>query len=103
VAAKSIYKDVKEGNYGRAAVTAGATALSFTPAAPLVAAGGIIAKYYTDQSIEQRSFAAGSWVEGKTGSSFLGGVVSANAAVGLSIYESGVDMAKGVVGLFTDW
>lgn len=103
VAAKEVYKDVKEGNYGRAAAVTGVTALSFTPAAPLVIAGGVIMKYHTDQTIEQRSFAAGDWVQEKTGSSIAGGIASAGTAVGLSIYETGADMVKSVKGLFTDW
>ena len=103
VAVKDVVKSVKEGNYGRAAITTGATALGFTPLAPVVMAGGVIAKYYTDSTIEQRAFAAGDWVQERTGSAIVGGIASAGTAVGLSIYETGVDMVHGIRGLFTDW
>lgn len=103
VAVKDIYTSVKKGEYGHAAVTTGATALSFTPVAPLVLGGGVIAKYYTDPTVEQRAFSAGDWVQEHTGSSIAGGLASAGTAVGLSVYEVGADFVHGVRGLFTDW
>lgn len=102
VAAKDVIKDLKQGNYGRAAVTTGATALGFTPLAPVVMAAGVVAKYRTDKSIEERAFAAGDYVARETGSETLGAFVSAGNAVGISIAETGADFAHGVVGLFTE-
>ena len=46
---------------------------------------------------------AGDWAQEKTGSVVVGGVASAGAAVGLSFYEAGADLVKGVKGLVTDW
>ena len=102
VAAKDVIKNVKEGNYGGALVTTGVTALGFTPLAPVVMAAGVVAKYHTDTSIEERSFAEGAYVQQQTGSVVLGGLVSAGTAVGLSIYGTGADFAHGIKGLFTD-
>jgi RHS repeat-associated protein len=103
LAAKDVYKSVKNGDYGHAAITAGLTGLSFTPAAPVVMAAGVVMKYNSDPSIEERAFAAGDIVEKATGSAVLGGLVSAGNAVGLSIYETGADFAHNVRNFFNDW
>ena len=103
VSVKDVYQSVKKGEYGRAAVTTGATALSFTPAAPVVLAAGVAMKYHSDPTIEQRAFAAGDLVQEATGSVVLGGLVAAGNAVGLSIYETGADFAHGVRNFFNDW
>lgn len=104
---KDVAMSIKEGDYRGAFVTAATsaaiTALSRTPLAPLVHAGGIIDKYYTDPTIEERSFSAGDWVQEQTGSEIAGGLASAGSAVGLSIYETGADIVHSARGLFTDW
>jgi RHS repeat-associated protein len=103
LAAKDVYKSVKNGEYGNAALTAGLTGLSFTPAAPLVVAAGVAMKYHSDPTIEERAFAAGDAVQQATGSAVLGGIASAGSAVGLSVYETGADFAHGVRNFFNDW
>lgn len=99
---KDYAEKMEKGDYEGARDTAAVTALSLTPAAPLVVAAAVIGKYENDPTIEARAFAAGDVVMEKTGSAVAGGVVSAGAAVGISVYETGKDLYNGVVD-FVDW
>jgi hypothetical protein len=101
-AVKQTVEQISAGDYTGAAITTGTTALSFTVAAPLVVAGGVIAKYYTDPSIEARSFAVGDKVAEATGSTILGATASAASAVGISVYETGKDVVNSGVD-FVKW
>jgi RHS repeat-associated protein len=101
-AVKDAVTQVQQGDYAGATITTGTTVLSFTPLAPVVIAGGVINKYYTDDTIEQRSFAVGDKVLEATGSPVLGGIASAGSAVGISVYETGKDMYNSAVD-FVGW
>ena len=90
-AAGTAVAQLYEGRKADAAQTVGITAVATyamtkVPAlVPLAVMKSTIDAY--DENVERHAFAVGDWVEGKTGSSVLGGVASATAATGESLFN----------------
>jgi hypothetical protein len=103
LAVKDVYKSLKKGDYGRAALSTALTVASFTPLRGVVMAGAVYVKYQSDRTIEQRAFEVGDRVQAATGSVVIGGLASAGSAVGIAAYEVGADLVHGVRNFFNDW
>ena len=97
-AAGTALAQLYEGRKADAAKTVGITAvltyaMTKVPALiPLAVMKSTIDSY--DENVERHSFAVGDWVENKTGSSIVGGIASATAATGESLFNG----TFGVVG-----
>jgi hypothetical protein len=74
-----------EGDIAEVAETTTSTAAEFTPLAPLVVAKDAVKGYYTDPTIKRDAFAAGNWVERKTGSKVAGAAVAGASAALISV------------------
>ncbi len=86
-AAAQLYEGKKTEAAKTVGITAVATyAMAKVPALiPLAVMKSTIDSY--DESVERHAFAVGDWVENKTGSAIVGGIASATAATGESLFQ----------------